>query len=96
MCQVMQQHDDQLAVRLIEPYPRSAVSAAAEFVVTLLSAERELPYSEVISRLAELLYRNELRSGGSFVDIGLFGGSLFVTEARRALEAAKGKLWNID
>ena len=96
MCRVIQQHDDQLTVRLVEPHPRSAVSAAEEFVVTLLSAERELPYSEVISRLAESLYLHELRSGGSSVDIGLFGNSLFVPEARRALEAGKGKLWNID
>jgi hypothetical protein len=39
----MQQHDDQLAVRLIEPHPRSAVSAAEEFVVTLLSAGVNFP-----------------------------------------------------
>lgn len=92
----MHQHENAFTVRLIEPHPHSPVSDAEAFVVTLLAAESELPYSEVISRVAELLYRNELRSGGSSVDIGLFGSSLFVTEARRALEAAKGKLWNID
>lgn len=61
----MQPHDDQFIVRLIEPNPRSAASDAEAFVVALLSAESELPYREVISRLAESLYRNELRSGGS-------------------------------
>jgi hypothetical protein len=92
----MHQNEDAFTVRLIEPHPRSPVSDAEAFVVTLLAAESELPYSEVISRLAELLYRNELRSGGSSVDIGLFGSSLFVPEARRALAAGKGELWNFD
>jgi hypothetical protein len=94
--QVMQQHEDPSTVRLIEPHPRSAVSDAETFVVTLLAAQSELPYREVVSRLAELLYRNELRAGGWSVDIGLFGSSLFVPEARRALEAGKGELWNFD
>ena len=92
----MQQHDDLSTVRLIEPHPRPPASDAEAFVVTLLAAESELPYREVISRLAESLYRNELRSGGWSVDIGLFGSSLFVPEARCALEAGKGELWNFD
>jgi hypothetical protein len=65
-------------------------------ITALLAKEHELPYGEVVSRLAELLYRNELRAGGSAVDIGLFGRSLFAWDARRALEAGNGELWNID
>jgi hypothetical protein len=90
------QHRDDPAVRLIESHCRSPVSEVEAFVVALLAKENELPYGEVISRLAELLYRNELRAGGSAVDIGLFGRSLFLSDARRALEAGNGELWNID
>ncbi|HEU4343540.1 MAG TPA: hypothetical protein VFU31_18475 [Candidatus Binatia bacterium] len=84
------------AVRLIKPHPRSPVSEIEALVVTLLANENELPYGEVIFRLAEFLYRNELRAWGSAVDIGLFGSSLFVSDARRALEAGKDELWEID
>lgn len=83
-------------VRLIKPHPRSPVSDVEAWVVTLLAKENELPYGEVISRLAESLYRNELRAWGSAVDIGLFGSSLFAADARRALEAGKDELWEID
>lgn len=83
-------------MRLIDRPPRSPVSDVEAFVISLLAKENELPYGEVISRLAESLYRTELRSGGSSVDIGLFGSSLFVPDARRALEAGKGQLWSIE
>ncbi|MBI4526952.1 MAG: hypothetical protein HY695_24410 [Deltaproteobacteria bacterium] len=82
-------------VRLILLPRRAHKNDVEAFVVSLLNRRKDLPYSQVVLNVAEFLYREELRSGGWAVDIGLFGSSLWVADARRALEEGDGELWEI-
>ena len=74
---------------------RNSHTDVESFVVALLTKEKELAYEELLSRVAEFLYRKELRAGAWAVDIGLFGSSLFIPEAERILREAKDELWEL-
>ncbi len=50
----------------------------------------------LVDRVARALYRDELRRGGSAVDIGFIGSALFRSDARRAVQDAIGALWTIE
>lgn len=88
--------DNDASVRLMELPLRGAATEAESFAVALLRAEKEIAYGALVSRVAEFLYRKELRAGAWGVDIGLFGSALFNADAARELEAGKGELWEID
>ncbi len=88
--------DNHVLVRLIELPLRGPATEAESFAVALLRAEKEIAYGVLVSRVAEFLYRKELRAGAWAVDIGLFGSALFNADAARELEAGKGDLWEID
>lgn len=83
-------------VRLIELPLRIPATEAETFAIDLLRAEKAIDYRLLVSRIAEFLYRKELRAGGWAVDIGLFGKPLFIAEAGRVLEAGNGELWEIE
>ncbi|MGE5220195.1 MAG: hypothetical protein ACM3SP_24600 [Chloroflexota bacterium] len=75
--------------------PRAGTEAES-FIVGLLQAKGEVPYTEVVEGLTEFLYERELAAGAAMVDIGLWGKALFVSEARRELELGKGKFRELD
>ena len=83
-------------VRLCEPAMRSAATEMERFVQRQLSGQTFVAYDQLVSRVAEWLYRKELELGASVLDIGLFGHSLFIAEARRELDLRRGKLWDIE
>lgn len=84
-----------LKVRLRQIANRRRATAAESVVVDLLSRAAEMPLETLVARVAEALYREELRAGAWAVDVGLFGSGLFVAEARRTLESGNGELWEI-
>ena len=94
-CDPALKRDSDSSVRLIKPALRSSATDVEAFVVTLLARKNELPYRAAVSHVAEFLFHKELRAGAWAVDVGLFGSSLFGADARRELEAGKGKLWEI-
>ena len=49
--------------------------------------KEQLPLSELAERLAEAVYRNEIRYGGWAIDVGLLGSSLFVDDAAPELQS---------
>lgn len=82
-------------------YPIKAVSRPArmeteKFVLQLLADSGAVGYDDVVARLSAFLYKQEVKIGGWALDIGVFGASLFVSEARRELESGKGIFWEID
>lgn len=84
-----------LKVRLLEAAIRRPATAVESVVVNLLSRADETPVENLVALVADAFYRDELRMGAWAIDLGLFGSSLFVSEARRALEAGDGELWEI-
>jgi hypothetical protein len=88
--------DSHALVRLIEPPLRGPATEAESFAVALLGAEKEIVYGVLVSRVAEFLYRKELRDGGWLLDLGLFGSGLFVADAKRELRAGRDVIWEID
>jgi hypothetical protein len=81
-------------------YPVKNVSRARteteKFVLQLLEESGPIGYNDLVSRLSSFLYKQEVKIGGWALDIGVFGASLFVSEARRELELGKRILWEID
>jgi hypothetical protein len=67
-----------------------------KFILHLLDRSGAIGYEDLVSRLSSFLYQREVKIGGWALDIGVFGASLFVSEARRELESGKGILWEID
>ena len=102
-------HRDSSVLAVAEKQPRAerqlvyavkGVSSLArteteKFVLQLLDASGAISYEELVSRLSFFLYQREVKIGGWALDIGVFGASLFVSEARRELESGKAILWEI-
>ena len=83
-------------VRLRQITDRRRATAAESVVVELLAHAEEIPLETLVARVAEGLYREELRAGAWAVDVGLFGSGLFAAEARRVLASGDGELWEIS
>ena len=82
-------------IRVITSPRRAAATEAELFVAGLLRSKRDGSYEGIINALADFIYCKERKKGAWLLDIGLFGRSLFVSEARRELESGKGVLWEI-
>jgi hypothetical protein len=67
-----------------------------KFILHLLDRSGAIGYEALVWRLSSFLYQREAKIGGWALDIGVFGASLFVSEARREVESGKGILWEID
>jgi hypothetical protein len=83
-------------IRVMTSPRRAAATEAELFVAGLLHSRNNRSYPEVISALADFIYSKELKKGAWVLDVGLFGSSLFVSEACQELESGKGILWEID
>jgi hypothetical protein len=73
--------------------PRSVTEHSA---LALLHGQAAVPFETLVQRVARELYASELRHGGSMLDVGLFGPTLFVSDVAREILAADGILWRID
>jgi len=45
---------------------------------------------------AKALYESELARGGAHLDLGFLGDRIFVPAVRSALDAGRGRLWEIQ
>lgn len=70
----------------------SAETRAGQITLARLSGKEEVPLRELAERLAEKLYRDELRHGGWAVDLGLLGPKVFSGAALHEIEAGNGVL----
>ena len=95
----MTKKNDAAGWKLVYPVKnvsRPARTETEKFVLQLLEESGPIGYDDLVSRLSSFLYKQEVKIGGWALDIGVFGASLFVSEARRELELGKGILWEID
>ncbi len=83
-------------VRLVDAPPRPAATPVERLAVAALGREGALAYTTLVERVADRLYREELRMGLWAADIGLWGKGLFLTEIAREIDAAAGLLWRIE
>lgn len=60
-------------------------------VCQVLCAQGPLPAAELVRRVAEEMYFDELRHGAWVVDIGIFGPAIFEAEARELVESMVGR-----
>jgi hypothetical protein len=82
-------------IRLME-IPRRAPETPIESEIAAVLRDGEISYQRLVRRVAELLYRDELRRGAGASDIGLFGSCLFDGDVTAALEAGADVLWEIS
>ena len=87
---------DARRVRLVADPLRSPITPLERFAVQTLTREGAMVFDALVERLARLLYRDALRHGAWVVDLGFFGGNLFVRDVARDLVAGAGVLWEIE
>jgi len=83
-------------VRLLGTPLRPPATLAERQAAALLTREGPMPLSRLVDRVARDLYREELRHGGGAAEIGLIGSTLFLSDARQAVDAADHVLWTIE
>jgi hypothetical protein len=83
-------------VRLLGTPLRPPATPAERHAVARLAREGPTPLSQLVDLVARDLYREELRHGGGAAEIGLLGSTLFLSDARQAVEAADCMLWTIE
>jgi hypothetical protein len=64
--------------------------------MSTLETTGNAPFYLLVERIADQLYREELRQGAWILDIGLFGSSLLISSVAQEIEAANGVLWKIE
>jgi hypothetical protein len=83
-------------VRVLDDPCRSPATRAERRAVAVLAREGAIPLNRLVERVAQDLYRDELRRGGSTAEIGFVGSALFRADAGRMIAGAAGALWTID
>ena len=78
------------------PARRPAADDIELWVGSVLQARGPMTLSDLVSRVADRLYRDAVRDGAACVDIGLFGAKLFHAEAAAVVARGDGKWWAID
>jgi hypothetical protein len=66
------------------------------WVLSVFQAHGPMTLSDLVTRVADRLYRDAVRDGAASVDIGLFGAKLFHAEAAAVVARGDGKWWAID
>jgi hypothetical protein len=64
--------------------------------LSVLQARGPMTLSDLVTRVADRMYRDAVRDGAACVDIGLFGAKLFYAEAAAVVARGDGKWWAID
>jgi hypothetical protein len=83
-------------VCLLQPPGRSPQTHIEAELIAVLTDEGTISLNELVQRVADRLYHEELRRGAGALDIGLFGSGLFDREVVAALEAGSGVLWELS
>lgn len=83
-------------VQLIHSPARAAKTSVERMIVNLLDREGPKNGAEIVKRVAQQIYREELRCGAAALDVGLFGASLFESEVAAALKTGVGVLWTVE
>lgn len=83
-------------VRLLQQAGRSPQTAIESEIMSVLRDEVAISYQQLVRRVADRLYNEELRCGAGASDIGLLGSRLFDREVVAAIEAGAGELWEIS
>ena len=60
-------------------------------VCQILEAEGPRPAAELVKRVAQEMYYEELRLGAGVVEIGIFGPAIFEREVQEFLESMVGR-----
>ena len=85
-----------MTVRSLQQTGRSPRTPMEWEIIAVLGNESAMAYPQLVRRVADRLYHEELRNGAGASDIGLFGSRLFDREAIAAIEEGVGELWKID
>ena len=64
-------------------------------VLAHLRGSERIRLDSLVRDAAEALYRSEMARGGSYVDLGFFGPRVFEPMIRSAIDAGRGRLWEI-
>ena len=83
-------------VSRLEVPKRRAATEGEIAIIELLATQSELALGQAVDVVAEALFREESRAGAWAVDLGLFGSTLFQSEARRILQNGDGELWRVS
>ena len=92
----LHRRDDEASVRLFATPARAPGTPIERLLVDTLLARGPLARHALVSHVATALYREELAHGGWLADLGILGARPFVPDVARALETARGVLWEIE
>jgi hypothetical protein len=87
---------DRAAVRLLAEPARPPATPIERLLVDTLVAKGPLSRSALVSVVARAVYRDELAQSGWLAALGFFSEDLFIAEVTRALEGARGVLWEFE
>jgi hypothetical protein len=91
----LQSRDARRVKRLEQPL-RTPDTRAEKRVLTALANEGSLSLDAVIDRVADELYRDELRHGGWAAEIGVIGSGASRADVERVVRQGAGVLWLIE
>jgi hypothetical protein len=81
--------------RLLDWSARRPSTLIEKLTVKTLKDREPTVLPQLVERLADDLYRDEVRNGAWTLDIGLFGSRLFTRDVARELKPGDGILWEI-
>lgn len=84
-----------LEVRLLTNDCLPALSEEVAAVTAQLRRCGRIRLDSLVRDAAEALYRSEMARGGANVDLGLFGPRVFEPMIRSAIDAGRGRLWEV-
>ena len=88
--------EPELEVRLIADEDPSASSDETQAILAPLRRVGRARLDALVEDAAKALYKSELARGGAHLDLGLLGSRIFVPAVRNALDAGRGRLWEIQ
>jgi hypothetical protein len=87
---------ERAGVRLLAEPARPPATPIERLLVDTLVAKGPLSGSALVSAVARALYRDELAQSGWLAALGFFNETVFVADVTRALESARGVLWEFE
>ena len=85
---------EQLVLRLDQP-ARAAETVVERLATSILRSEQSVPLRRLVERIADELYRQELKYAW-VLDIGVLGSKIFVPGVAKEIEKGNGSLWKIS
>jgi hypothetical protein len=88
--------EPELEVRLLADEDACTSSDETQAILGPLRRSGSARLDTLVEDAAKSLYKSELARGGAHLDLGLLGARIFVPAVRRALDAGRGRLWEIQ